>query len=70
MVRTQVTWHAIGPECRLRAEILVSEGDGMTTGAGTLKRAASRLAELVAEGWFLPEYADAVRNDLKATAIP
>jgi hypothetical protein len=25
---------------------------------------------LIAEGWFLPEYADMVRGDVKATAIP
>jgi len=29
-----------------------------------------RLAELISEGWFLPEYADAVRGDVKATPIP
>jgi hypothetical protein len=29
-----------------------------------------RLTELIAEGWFLPEYADAVRADVKATHIP
>jgi hypothetical protein len=33
-------------------------------------RVNRRLAELVSEGWFLPEYADLVRNDLKATNIP
>jgi hypothetical protein len=29
-----------------------------------------RLRELISEGWFLPEYADAVRADVKATRIP
>jgi hypothetical protein len=29
-----------------------------------------RLDELIREGWFLPEYADLVRGDLKTTVIP
>ena len=29
-----------------------------------------RLTELISEGWFLPEYADAVRGDVRATQIP
>jgi hypothetical protein len=29
-----------------------------------------RLNELIREGWFLPEYADLVRDDLKATTLP
>jgi alpha/beta hydrolase family protein len=33
-------------------------------------RVDKRLAELIAEGWFLPEYADLVRGDVKATEIP
>jgi alpha/beta hydrolase family protein len=33
-------------------------------------RVNRRLAELTAEGWFLPEYADLVRGDVKATDIP
>jgi hypothetical protein len=33
-------------------------------------RANKRLDELVAQGWFLPEYVDAVRADVKATVVP
>jgi hypothetical protein len=33
-------------------------------------RVNARLAELVKEGWFLPEYVDAVREDVKATHLP
>jgi hypothetical protein len=33
-------------------------------------RVTKRLTELVAEGWFLPEYVDLVRGDVKATEIP
>jgi hypothetical protein len=33
-------------------------------------RVERRLRELISEGWFLPEYADAVRADVKATRIP
>jgi hypothetical protein len=33
-------------------------------------RVERRLKELVAEGWFLPEYADLVRADTKAAAVP
>jgi hypothetical protein len=33
-------------------------------------RANQRLEELIREGWFLPEYADLVRGDLKTTVIP
>jgi hypothetical protein len=33
-------------------------------------RVNRRLMELVREGWFLPEYADQVRDDLKQTEIP
>ena len=29
-----------------------------------------RLKELIAQGWFLPEYADMVRRDAKATTVP
>jgi hypothetical protein len=29
-----------------------------------------RLKQLVADGWFLPEYADMVRADTKAARIP
>ena len=29
-----------------------------------------RLKQLVSEGWFLPEYVDAVKADVKAAAIP
>jgi hypothetical protein len=34
------------------------------------QRVEERLKQLIADGWFLPEYADAVRGDVKATAIP
>ncbi len=34
------------------------------------ERVDRRLQQLVSEGWFLPEYVDAVRNDVKATSIP
>ena len=33
-------------------------------------RVNQRLDELIREGWFLPEYANLVRGDLKATVIP
>jgi hypothetical protein len=33
-------------------------------------RVNQRLAELIRDGWFLPEYADLVRDDLKTTDIP
>jgi hypothetical protein len=29
-----------------------------------------RLAELIRDGWFLPEYANDVRGDAKAVRIP
>jgi hypothetical protein len=35
-----------------------------------VSRAGRRLDELVAQGWFLPEYTDAVRRDMQATDIP
>ena len=35
-----------------------------------VRRAERRLTELIAEGWFLPEYAEAIRSDIKATDIP
>jgi hypothetical protein len=50
------------PEARLRA--LYRGKDDY------LARVERRLKELVAEGWFLPEYADHVRADAKAAAIP
>jgi alpha/beta hydrolase family protein len=34
------------------------------------ERVDTRLKQLVSEGWFLPEYVDAVKADVKATAIP
>jgi hypothetical protein len=34
------------------------------------KKAEQRLSELIAQGWFLPEYADMVRGDLTATRLP
>jgi hypothetical protein len=33
-------------------------------------KVASRLTELVKEGWFLPEYVEAIKADAKATPIP
>ena len=33
-------------------------------------RVDRRLTQLIAEGWFLPEYADMVKADAKAAAIP
>jgi alpha/beta hydrolase family protein len=33
-------------------------------------RIDTRLKQLIAEGWFLPEYADIVHSDVKATTIP
>jgi hypothetical protein len=33
-------------------------------------KARQRLDELVAQGWFLPEYVDAVRRDIDATRLP
>jgi hypothetical protein len=35
-----------------------------------VRRANRRLDELIAEGWFLPEYADAIRKDIQAVEIP
>ena len=35
-----------------------------------VSRANRRLDELIAEGWFLPEYADAIRRDIQAAEIP
>ena len=34
------------------------------------KKAEQRLSELLAQGWFLPEYADMVRRDVQATHLP
>jgi hypothetical protein len=34
------------------------------------QRVEQRLKQLTAEGWFLPEYAESVRADVKATPIP
>lgn len=34
------------------------------------KKVDRRLNELVKEGWFLPEYADTIKADAKATSIP
>jgi hypothetical protein len=34
------------------------------------KKAEQRLSELIAQGWFLPEYADTVRRDVQATHLP
>jgi len=33
-------------------------------------RVDQRLKQLISEGWFLPEYADAVRADARAARIP
>jgi hypothetical protein len=33
-------------------------------------RVARRLQELVKEGWFLPEYVDAIKNDARSTPFP
>jgi hypothetical protein len=33
-------------------------------------RANRRLDELIAEGWFLPEYAEAIRRDIQGTDLP
>jgi hypothetical protein len=33
-------------------------------------RVAARLAELVKQGWFLPEYVDAIQADARTTAFP
>jgi hypothetical protein len=38
--------------------------------ADYVRRADRRLAELIGEGWFLPEYADAIRKDIQTTQIP
>jgi hypothetical protein len=35
-----------------------------------VERATRRLRELVAEGWFLPEYVETVRRDITTTTIP
>ena len=34
------------------------------------RRVEQRMKQLIAEGWFLPEYADMVRGDVKAATIP
>ena len=33
-------------------------------------RVTRRITELTSDGWFLPEYADLVRDDLKGINIP
>jgi hypothetical protein len=33
-------------------------------------RANRRLDELIAEGWFLPEYAETIRRDIQGTELP
>ena len=38
--------------------------------ADYVARVDQRLKQLVSEGWFLPEYADMVRADARATRIP
>jgi hypothetical protein len=40
------------------------------TSADYQDRVNKRLTELIKEGWFLPEYANDVRNDAKAVRIP
>jgi hypothetical protein len=40
------------------------------TSSDYTERVDRRLQQLISEGWFLPEYVDAVRNDVKATSIP
>jgi hypothetical protein len=35
-----------------------------------VQRANRRLDELIGDGWFLPEYAESIRKDIQATAIP
>jgi len=35
-----------------------------------VSRANRRLDELIVEGWFLPEYAEAIRRDIQMTEIP
>jgi hypothetical protein len=35
-----------------------------------VRKANRRLDELIAEGWFLPEYADAIRKDIQAANVP
>jgi hypothetical protein len=34
------------------------------------RRVEQRMKQLITDGWFLPEYADMVRGDVKATTIP
>jgi alpha/beta hydrolase family protein len=34
------------------------------------RRVEQRMKQLITDGWFLPEYADIVRGDVKATTIP
>jgi hypothetical protein len=34
------------------------------------RQATARLDALIAEGWFLPEYADAIRKDIRETVLP
>jgi len=34
------------------------------------RRVEQRMTQLITEGWFLSEYADMVRGDVKATTIP
>ena len=35
-----------------------------------VSRAKRRLDELIAEGWFLPEYAEAIRREIQMKEIP
>jgi alpha/beta hydrolase family protein len=56
-----------GTEVRLSDAVLKtlypSKGD-------YVRRVEQRLTQLISEGWFLDEYADMVRSDLKATTLP
>jgi hypothetical protein len=40
------------------------------TKAEYVTRAIRRLEELIAEGWFLPEYAEAIRRDIQGVNLP
>ena len=41
-----------------------------TSHAQYTERVEQRLKQLIADGWFLPEYAELIRADVKATSLP
>lgn len=54
-------------EVPLQAELVKKLYDGKED---YVRKANTRLTELVAAGWLLPEYVEAIQNDLRATQLP